>query len=576
MPARILIVDDEESIRFTIQSFLKREGHEVFTADCHQAAVTAISTHDFDVVIADIVLPGSSGIDLLREIKTRGLQCPVLMITGMPDIETASDAVRLGAFDYLPKPVRRATLLRIVSQALRHKTVLDEKNRIEAERERFRTHLEAIFRSVEEGIVSVNNETEVIEINQAALDICGLTREESIGRSWRTITSDCSAQCHQPLLETLDREIVVRDFRVECRHPDRPTRSIVLNTSPLKDRSGRFIGAVVVIRDITILVNLERELDQRKQFHNLIGRSKSMQRVYRLIENLAETEATALILGESGTGKELVAEALHYLSSRQNGPLVKVNCSALAENLLESELFGHVRGAFTGALKDKTGRFEMAAGGTIMLDEIADLSPRIQLKLLRVIQEKEIERVGDEGPRKVDVRIIACTNRDIKTMVQRGEFREDLYFRLNVVQVRLPPLRERREDIQPLIEHFIAHYNAQYNKTIQGISPEARQLLFNYAWPGNIRELRHAIEHAFVLCHLPCITPEHLPPEIRDATTAERPVHLKALSPADEAGLLKDVLEETGWNKAEAARRLGWSRPTIYRKIARYRLLPGL
>ncbi|MEI6127860.1 MAG: sigma 54-interacting transcriptional regulator, partial [Pseudomonadota bacterium] len=285
---------------------------------------------------------------------------------------------------------------------------------------------------------------------------------------------------------------------------------------------------------------------------------------------LAVTETTVLITGDSGTGKELVAEAIHYSGPRALKPLVKVNCSALSENLLESELFGHVRGAFTGAIRDKVGRFQLAEGGSILLDEIGDISPAIQLKLLRVLQEKVCERVGDSLPMKVDVRVLAATNRDLQKKVLKGEFREDLYYRLKVVKIALPALRDRLADIPLLVEHFCARFNRSFNKNISGISPEVMKAFMKYTWPGNIRELEHALEHAFVVCHEPLITCEHLPQEIMDYGRGKR-------SAFEAPGLcaspdIIEALKTSGGNKAKAARALGMSRQTLYRKMKEYKI----
>jgi transcriptional regulator with GAF, ATPase, and Fis domain len=347
---------------------------------------------------------------------------------------------------------------------------------------------------------------------------------------------------------------------------------VLLTSSPLTDTEDRFLGAVLVIRDITRLTDLERELRERHHYHNIIGKSPGMQKIYRLLEDLADAETTVLITGESGTGKELVARALHYGGGRATKPLIKVNCSALAENLLESELFGHVKGAFTGAIRDKQGRFEAADGGSILLDEIGDVSARIQLKLLRVLQERELERVGDSTPIEVDVRVIAVTNRDLKEKVRLGEFREDLYYRLKVIEVALPPLRERREDIPFLVEHFVSQFNERFKKNIVGVSDGVLRRLMGYQWPGNVRELEHAIEHAFVLCHGRTIMEDHLPVEIQGEPGAREPSPSQKASGARES--VVEALARTGWNKAKAARLLGVSRQTIYRQIARYGLRP--
>gem|GEM_PF-6245753 len=291
-----------------------------------------------------------------------------------------------------------------------------------------------------------------------------------------------------------------------------------VSSSPLLDNQGRFMGAVLVIRDITLLNKLKRQLCEQHQYHHIIGRSKKMRDLFCLLEKLSDMDTTVLVTGESGTGKELIAKALHHGSHRAFKPFISVNCSALAENLLESELFGHVRGggAFTGAFKDSQGRFQAAGSGTVLLDEVGDISPLIQLKLLRVLQDKQYERVGESVARNMNARIVACTNADLKQKVSRGEFREDLYYRLKVMEIALPPLRERMEDVPLLASHFCSLFNQRFGKEIEGFSKDALAKLMNYSWPGNIRELEHAIERAFVLCSKKMITPEHLPAEILD------------------------------------------------------------
>ena len=505
---KILVIDDEEGIRFTFQSFLSKEGHEVVTAEDYDAALKALSSNEFDLIFADIILGKYTGIDILREIKNRNLRCPVIMITGQPDIETAAQSVRLGAFDYVAKPVVKEALLRLTNLALGHKALADEK-------EKYRRNLEAIFRSVTDAIVTVDNEMRVIEANDATRSICGIDPKEISGKKVGDCLSWCNKSCIKVLMDTLKGNKTIKEYRVECGQQNRPRQVVVLSSSPLVDSDNRSLGAVLVIRDITRLNALEQELKERYQFHNIIGKSGKMQGVYRLLENLADSETTVLIDGESGTGKELAAEALHYSGVRTSKPLVKVNCSALAENLLESELFGHVKGAFTGAIKDKEGRFEAANHGTIFLDEIGDLSPGLQVKFLRVLQEKEFERVGDNTPIKVDVRVIAATNQDLREKVRRGEFREDLYYRLKVVKVSLPPLRERPEDIPLLVDHFCKSYNKKLKKNIRGVSDQVLRTFMYYPWPGNVPELMHAIEHAYILGQDPAITVDDLPSEIR-------------------------------------------------------------
>ncbi len=562
----ILIIEDEEILRFTFESFLSKQGHDVTTAEDYETALKIISEVDLDLIIADIVLRGHTGLDILREVRTKSVRCPVIMITGKPSIESAAEAVRLGAYDYLTKPVEKDGLLRVVGQALRYKAILDEKDRIEAEKEKYRSDLEIIFGSVQEGIVTVDSQMRVMKVNKAFERICNPVPHKIVGKRFDDIPSRCHPACSNVLEEALQTQKEVRAVRVECRHDVRKRQMVVLTSSPLKDRADNFTGAVLVIRDVTKESDLERELKERRQFQSIIGKSGKMQQIYELLEDLANSDTTVLITGESGTGKELVANALHYSGNRANNALVKVNCSALSDSILESELFGHVKGAFTGAVQDKIGRFEMADGGSILLDEIAEISPTIQLKLLRVIQEKEFERVGESKPIKIDIRIITTTNRNLKERVRHNHFREDLYYRLKVLEIPLPPLRDRLGDIPLLVDHFYKQFNRRFNKRIEGVSEDVEKTLMVYPWPGNVRELEHAIEHAFVLCHGRIIAVEHLPPEIREYQRYQKS-NFKKSSSLDIQTVL-EALKKTGGNKAKAARLLGVNRRTIYRKLS--------
>jgi two-component system response regulator HydG len=573
---KILVIDDEESIRFTFQRHLAKEGYSVTTAADYPSVLEKIAAEQFDLVFADILLPGSqNGLEILRTIGEQQPYCPVIMITGAPDIATAAEAVRRGAYDYVPKPIERSTLLRLAAQALRQKRLQDEKARIEAENECYRRHLDAIFRSVEEGILTIDPEMRLIEANDAALRFLQCELRQVAGQKLANMLDEGYHACLTVLQNTLDTKATIREYRVELRPANRPPQVVVLSSAPLVDHAQHFLGAVLVMRDITRVTNLERELKDRYQFQNIIGKSAQMQAIYQLLEDLSETKTTVLITGESGTGKELAAEALHYNSPGAVKPLIKVNCAALAESLLESELFGHVKGAFTGAIKEKIGRFQMADGGTIFLDEIGDLSPAIQVKLLRFLQEKTIEKVGDPRPVQLDVRVIAATNCNLAAKVRQGTFRQDLYYRLKVVELNLPPLRERREDIPLLVAHFCERFNQTFKKQIQGISDETLALFMDYDWPGNIRELEHAIEHAFVLCRETRIECAHLPRDIREFD--ELPVDIGQVEPTPEspaeAEALRQALQKTGWNKAKAARLLSMDRRTIYRKIEKYQII---
>lgn len=559
--AKILIIDDEESLRFTFERFLKNRGHEVITARGYEEALARIGETDHDLIFADILLEDGTGIDILREIRMKGLLCPVIMITGEPNVDSAMEAVRLGAFDYIPKPVNEETLLHATGMALKYKAVMDEK-------ERYRSNLEAIFRSVKDPIITVDKDTAVIAMNEAATEMCNFTRD-AIGMPFKMLPKGCNGRCADYLDEAIRRKEIVEVNRIDCQIHNGQGKVISLSAFPLLDPRKTFNGVVMVFRDETRLVNLESELKGHKQFYRLVGRSEKMQRVYSLIEALTSRLTTVLITGETGTGKELAAEALHYGGERSTKPLVKVNCSALPENLLESELFGHVKGAFTGAIKERVGRFQKANGGSIFLDEVGDLSPRIQARLLRVLQEKEFERVGDSTPIKVDVRVIAATHRDLHERVKAGEFREDLYYRLKVVEIQMPPLRERRDDIPLLVDHFRKNFNAAFSKAIGAVSNEVMKVFLDYAWPGNVRELEHTLEHAFVLCRSKTIARDDLPHDL--LTHAGHPDLLSTPAGDDDIQAILDALDKTDGNKAKAARLLGMDRVTLYRKLQKWR-----
>ncbi len=447
---------------------------------------------------------------------------------------------------------------------------ITERKRTEDELNRYKGNLEAIFRSVREAIISVGLDLGVTEVNEAAKAICGIERSDIGARLDAVAGGDCAFKCIDALEETVRSEKPVEAFRLECGRAGRPRQTVTLNTYPLIDASGAFTGAVLVVSDETRIVDLETDLGERGQLHNIIGKSGKIKEIFRLIESLADIDTTVLITGESGTGKELVAEALHYTGIRSAKPLIKVNCSAIPEDLLESELFGHVKGAFTGAVRDRVGRFELASGGTVFLDEIGDISPGTQLRLLRVIQEKEFERLGDSRTIKMDVRVIAATNRDLAEKVRKGEFREDLYYRLKVVELAIPPLRERLDDLPLLEDHFMAKFSRKFKKRIKGLSPEIQKLFMNYPWPGNVRELEHAFERAFIVCPGGAITVNDLPQSMREYPVAG--TQLRAHDRADERELIENTLKDTGWNKKKAAKRLCVSRTTLYRKLEKYGL----
>jgi len=448
---KILVADDEKNMLWALTNVLSKQGFKTFTARDGEEAIHQFKKHLPDVVLLDLKMPKKNGIEVLKKIKKINDSIPVIMITAHGNIETAIEAMKLGAFDYVQKPF------------------------------------------------------EMEEIN-------------------------------------------------------------VLIKKALK------------IRDLTMEVELLRdELSRISRGNQIIGESPQIKEVMDLVNRVAKSNATVLILGESGTGKELVANAIHYNSDRKNKPFVKVNCGALPENLLESELFGHEKGAFTGAISRKIGRFERAHGGSIFLDEIGEMSFSTQVKLLRVLQEKQIERVGSTEVIDVDVRIIAATNKDLKRLVEEGRFREDLYYRLNVIPIKIPPLRERKQDIPLLVKYFLQKYSLETGRRGMTISDSALDKLKTYSWPGNIRELQNVIERAVILSPGREITEDQLPPEIvkrdRQVELDEFKLPKNGVNLNDlEKSLIKQALDMTNDNQTEAARLLGITRHTLIYRMEKYGL----
>jgi len=346
-------------------------------------------------------------------------------------------------------------------------------------------------------------------------------------------------------------------------------------TKPVNlDRLSLLVKRALSTRELALQHRaLQQELEQKRQFSNVIGKSAEMKRIFDVVRQVSPTRASVLITGESGVGKELIADAIHNLSTRKEKPFIKVHCAALSESLLESELFGHEKGAFTGAIARKRGRFELAHTGSIFLDEIGEIDPSVQIKILRVLQEKTFERVGGEDSLEVDVRLISATNKDLKAEIERGTFREDLYYRLDVVNIHIPPLRERKEDIPLLVAAFIREFAQENGKPVEGIDAKARALLYNHSWPGNVRELRNCIESAVVMCKGPVITPEELPPSIAaDSESDYVRVQLGVTLSDAERELIRANLAANNGNKSRTAEMLGIGRKTLHRKIAEYGL----
>ena len=586
--SRILVVDDEESLRLTFKTFLSREGYgPVTVASTFDEALSLIENNTYDLIVSDIVLEGASGIDLLRRAKELNRQCPVVMVTGYPNIKSASEAVRLGAFDYLAKPVKKEELLRTARMALQQYGLLKAKDALEREKENYRQNLETIFRSVRDIIITVDPDLQIVQMNDRAREFAArLVPELKIGANLQKIDNIFCKACLQDALIVLESQQELPEHRIEFQGP--AGRAVLrISAAPLVPGTVDLQGVVFVTRDVSRLESLEQR-GRREQFHRLIGSSRAMQTVYTLIENVGQVDTTVLITGESGTGKELVAEALHAESPRREMPLVKVDCTAIPENLLESELFGHKKGSFTGADRNRQGRIVQADGGTLFLDEIGDISSAMQLRLLRFLQERTFYPVGHDIPLKVDVRVIAATNADLKQKVLDGTFREDLYYRLRVIDIVLPPLREREEDIPLLVTHFLERFNKRLGKEIAGISDQALTALTDHNWPGNVRELEHVMERACVLCAGTTITTDHLSYEFlvngleagqRDGAQPVENYDYLSPEPVDEteseADRIVRILTKCSGNKAKAARLLGIDRSTLYRKMRLYSIDPA-
>ncbi len=441
----ILVVDDEAAIRESLKDWLMEDGYSVTLAVDGKDAIALVETFQYDVILLDLKMPGMDGLEAMRCIKEISPDSEVLMMTAYAAVDTAVQAMKEGAFDYLVKPF----------------------------------------------------DPEEVELQ-------------------------------------IKKIVAHREMRLEN-------------------------------------IMLRKRLEEQYQYDEIIGKSQAMQEIFDLIDRVAPSDSTVLITGESGTGKELIAQALHGNSERCFMPFVAINCGSLPDSLLESELFGYEKGAFTGADHAKRGRFEMAQGGTILLDEIGDVSLKTQVDLLRVLQQKEISRLGSESTIDVDVRILAATNRDLKAAIAKGDFREDLFYRLNVISIHVPPLRERKEDIPLLTKAFVKQQCTEMNKEIVKISPGAMRQLMDYHWPGNVRELENIIERALVIGSGNEITAEELPFSRSDAPVSDSPKSLKAM---EKAHILR-ILAQTEWNISKAARELDIDRQTLYNKINKYAIKKG-
>ncbi len=427
---------------------------------------------------------------------------------------------------------------------------------------------EIILESISDGVFTVDQDWNIMSFNRAAEDITGVTRNEAVGRHcWEVFrSSKCEKDC--ALRQTMQDGVDVTSSSAYIINSDQKRIPIGISTSLLKNEKGEVLGGVETFRDLSLVEELRKELDNRFEMGDMISRSPLMKKIFQILPQVAESDSTILIQGETGTGKELLARAVHNFSTRKNNPFVAINCGALPDSLLESELFGHKAGAFTNAIKDKPGHFAAAENGSILLDEIGDTSSAFQVRLLRVLQEKEYCPLGSVKPVRSNVRVIAATNRDLSELVEAGEFRQDLFYRVDVVRLELPPLRDRKEDIPLLIENFITRMNRLRGRTIDGIDREALSALLAHDFPGNIRELENIMERAFVLCQEGIILPKHLPAELAVQTyqsTSQNP--LENARESTEAQTILEALKRNNYNRLATARDLNIHKSTLFRKI---------
>jgi PAS domain S-box-containing protein len=427
---------------------------------------------------------------------------------------------------------------------------------------------DSILDSISDGVFTVDSQWRVSSFNRAAEQITGIGRADAIGRRCSDVfrASMCESECALRHTMATGSGVVNRAAFIVRAEGNRIPISV--STALLRDARGAVIGGAETFRDLSVVEQLRKEVQGRFQVGDIVSRSPAMRRVLEVLPRIAESESTILVQGETGTGKELVARAIHGLSPRREGPFVAVNCGALPDTLLESELFGYKAGAFTGATRDKPGRFALARGGTLFLDEIGEVTPGLQVRLLRVLQERQFEPLGSTRTEEADVRVIAATNRDLSALVERKAFRQDLYYRVKVMKLELPPLRRRPEDVPLLVQHFIALFNAVQNKRVSGVSADALGVLVAHDYPGNVRELQNAIEHAFVLVAEGQIELEHLPAELVPISTPRKESRrLVETRRAIEARAIREAIQRNGGNRLAAAQELGMHKSTLFRKV---------
>ncbi len=460
--------------------------------------------------------------------------------------------------------------------------VVSHINRLIQELREQRNKVQAVLDSIAEGVLTVDRDGSITSVNRTAERILGYGAENLLGQQSADVLPRELCGPGSPLHETLQAGRQVRDREVVVAGRDGKAIPLSLSTGPFRDETGTTLGAVCTLRDLREIERIAEERRSRTPFVGIVGKHPRIREIFELVEMIKDSDSTVLLQGASGTGKGLFAQALHNLSPRHAHPFIKVSCAALPETLLESELFGHEKGAFTGAIKDRKGRFELADNGTIFLDEIGDLSPSVQVKLLRFLQEQEFERIGGTQTIKVDVRVIAATHRDLPQLMRGGRFREDLYYRLNVIPVHIPPLRERKADIPLLVEFLLDRFAARGKGKATTLAPRAMSILMDHHWPGNVRELENVLEHAMVCCRGSVIEPDALPRSLLTGQAApgshpsrgpDQPVAVATTLSSQRETILR-ALESSRWNRGLAAAHLRMDRTTLWRKMRRLGIVP--
>ena len=590
----VLIVDDTAAIRFLLEEVVNARGHNITSCAEPQCALNAFIEAPYPLVLLDWELPGMSGLEVAARFRELpgGESCYILMVTGRSDPEDLSRALDAGANDYVTKPFDINMLNVRLTIAEKQSMALAQRYRSETELDRALQQLASsrddmlqILNHIAIGIVLSGDNDEILFVSHSACTMFEAENQGCIGKSWQQAFPFKGADMEK-ITEMVEREQEAREMlHLHLRTPGNHYYwvDLMIRDDPRGERSRIFL-----FQDMTEVRDLRQRLNEKSQFQDIVGKSRPMMLLYQQIQEIAPSDITVLIDGETGAGKEMVARAIHTTSHRSEKPFIAVNCAGLADSLLTSQLFGHVRGAFTGAIKDQKGLFEEADGGTLFLDEIGEISMTMQTTLLRALQEREVVRVGENLPRKVDVRIVAATNRDLDKEVAEGNFRADLMYRIRVAHMRLPPLRDRLEDIPLLANVFLTRYRAATGKEVVQLGHSALRMLTDYAWPGNVRELENVIEVAAVRCKGSVIQAKDLPislhgPEmvaVEQAASIEAPAisdkevmaQVAEENQAQERQRILNALIQSRGSRKDAARLLGISRATFYRRLEQYQI----